>query len=92
MSHSKEPVQRLGGYCDWLHSDNVDSPPICNAVLEKEARLNGTWQESNEDKLLQERFWEIFKSHSNFQKYHGDIHPEARVGAHFLRNNPEWLN
>jgi putative glycosyltransferase (TIGR04372 family) len=68
------------------------SSDICNAVLEKVARLNGTWQESNEDKLLQERFWEIFKSHSNFQKYHGDIHPEARVGAHFLRNNPEWLN
>ena len=37
MGHSKEPVQRLGGYCDWLHSDNADSPPICNAVLEAQA-------------------------------------------------------
>ena len=25
-------------------------------------------------------------------RIHGEIHPESRVGAHFLRNNSEWLN
>jgi len=75
-----------------IEIEKLKPSDICNTVLEKEARLNGTWQESNEDKLLQEEFWKIFKSHQNFQKYHGNIHPEARVGAHFLSNNPEWLN
>ena len=65
---------------------------ILQAVLEIEARLSGSWEESEEDRQLQEKFWEIFKSDPNFQRYNGKIHPEARVGTDFLRNNPEWLN
>jgi putative glycosyltransferase (TIGR04372 family) len=66
---------------------------ILQAVLEMEARLSGSWEESEEDRQLQGKFWEIFRSsHQDFNKFHDIIHPEARVGAHFLRNNPEWLN
>ncbi|MBC8182565.1 TIGR04372 family glycosyltransferase [candidate division KSB1 bacterium] len=65
---------------------------IKQAVLEMEARLSGTWRDLEEDQYLQDRFWRIFRSHKDIHKYHGKIHPEARVGAHYLRNNPEWLN
>ena len=47
---------------------------------------------TEEDLQQQSAFWKLFESHDNYCKYHGIIHPEARVGAHFLRNNPEWLN
>jgi putative glycosyltransferase (TIGR04372 family) len=71
----------------------VDLTPkdIKQAVLEMEARLSGSWEESEEDRQLQDKFWEIFQTHQDFYKNHGVIHPEARFGTHFLRNNPEWL-
>ena len=72
--------------------EDLTAEEILQAVLEMEARLNGNWEESEEDQQLQDQFWEIFRSHQGFNKFHGKIHPEARVGAHFLRNNPEWLN
>lgn len=72
--------------------ENLSQEEINQGVLEMEARLNGTWKDSEEDQQLQDRFWEIFRSHKGFHKYHGKIHPEARVGAHYLRNDPEWLN
>ena len=72
--------------------DDLTAEDIKQAVLEKEARLNGTWKDSEENRRLQDRFWEIFQAHQDFHSRHGKIHPEARVGAHFLRNNPEWLN
>ena len=71
---------------------DLSSKEILQAVLEMEERLNGTWKEKDEDQELQKRFWEILKKNNNYSKVHGFIHPEARVGAHFLRNNPEWLN
>ena len=71
---------------------DLSSKEILHAVLEMEARLNGCWEESEEDHQLQYQFWEIFQSHQDFNTFHGKIHPEARVGADFLRNNPEWLN
>jgi putative glycosyltransferase (TIGR04372 family) len=86
----------------YLHTDQYDNEKILvvdltpkdikQAVLEIEARLNGTWKDSEEDQRLQDRFWKIFNSHQDFHKNHGEIHPEARIGADFLRNNPEWLN
>ena len=86
----------------YFHTDQYDNEKILvvdltpkdikQAVLEIEARLNGTWKDSEEDQRLQDRFWKIFKSHQDFHKNHGEIHPEARIGADFLRNNPEWLN
>jgi putative glycosyltransferase (TIGR04372 family) len=71
---------------------DLSSKEILKAVLEMEARLTGSWQDSAEDQQLQNRFWQIFKSYPDFEKNHGIMHPEARVGAHFLRNNSEWLN
>jgi len=77
---------------EGIRIEKLSSHDILKAVLEQKDRLNGTWQDTEEDQQLQFRFWELFKTHKDFHKYHGDIHPEARIGAHFLRNNPEWLN
>jgi putative glycosyltransferase (TIGR04372 family) len=91
--HLAHPYYRTEQY-DNEKIKIVDLTPkdIKQAVLEIEARLNGTWKDSEEDQRLQDRFWKIFNSHQDFHKNHGEIHPEARIGADFLRNNPEWLN
>jgi hypothetical protein len=55
--------------------------------------LNGTWKPHEDDETLQRRFWEIFPVDAteaiNKRPLHGEI--RARFGAHFLRNNRDWL-
>ena len=70
---------------------DLQSNEITDAILEFEARLTGKWKESDEDKELQARFWELFTSYPGFKKLHGVIHPESRFGAHFLRKNHDWF-
>ena len=65
---------------------------IRDVVIEMAERLNGTWQLQEDDEALQRRFWEIFPIDSvggNGRPMHGEI--RARFGAHFLRNNLDWL-
>ena len=66
---------------------------IRDVVIEMAERLNGTWQPHEDDEDLQRRFWEIFPTDTvdSYQgrPMHGEI--RARFGAHFLRNNREWL-
>jgi len=66
---------------------------IRDAVIEMTERLNGTWQPHEEDESLQGRFWEIFPTAAvdafSGRPLHGKI--RARFGAHFLRNNHDWL-
>ena len=57
-----------------------------NRGLEKENMIN------DEDKKLQSRFWNIYKNDKNFNKINDLIHQNARVGSHYLRENPDWLN
>lgn len=73
----------------------IESTPgeIAAVVLEMEARLKGTWQTTGEDEELQRRFWEIYPvdARDSYQNrpLHGKI--RARIGSHFLRDNPECL-
>ena len=66
---------------------------IRDVVIEMAERLNGAWQPNDDDDALQRRFWEIFHAHvvdtPQGQPLHGQI--RARFGAHFLRNNRDWL-
>jgi putative glycosyltransferase (TIGR04372 family) len=64
---------------------DLSSQEITEAVKERLERLNGTWIEHKEDIDLQNRFWDQFKAWPDFSKYHDWIHPQARVGSHFLR-------
>jgi putative glycosyltransferase (TIGR04372 family) len=64
---------------------------ITESVLEMEARLSGSWEETDEDIELQNKFWSELRQWPNYSKYHGWIHPEARLGAHYLRRSKDWL-
>ena len=66
---------------------------IRDVVIEMAERLNGTWQPHEDDEAMQRRFWEIFPTDAvdanQGRPLHGEI--RARFGAHFLRNNREFL-
>ena len=61
------------------------SEEVLSAVIEMEARLQGTWQQNDEDDELQKRFWRLFKN----SKLNGVL--QARIGAQFLRQNRNLL-
>ena len=56
-------------------------------------RLNGNWNETKEDLLLQKKFWSIFeekiKALNLTQPIHGEI--KGRFGSKFLRDNQNWI-
>ena len=55
---------------------------ILEATMELDARIDGTWKETEEDRELQRAFWTLYE-----QRWPGLKH-SCRVGAAFLRNNP----
>ena len=66
---------------------------IRDLAIEMDERLNDNWDETNEDKLLQKKFWSLFNE--NMQKLnlkkpiHGKI--KARFGAKYLRENQDFI-
>ena len=52
---------------------------ITDAASEMEKRLDGSWQESDEDKNLQKLFWEHCKTSNTY----GVI--KSKIGAKFLK-------
>ena len=66
----------------------IDLTPedILAVVQERWQRVQGTWVDTEADINRQDRFWEILKAHPDFSKYHGWIHPEARVSSTWLRS------
>jgi putative glycosyltransferase (TIGR04372 family) len=75
------------GYSDaGITIENLSPAEIAAAVLECEARAAGTWVATPDDEARQRRFWEVFREWPEFHRYHGAIHPEARVGSAWLRS------
>lgn len=68
--------------------DIVDMTPnaIILAVQEFWQRIDGTWKAQPGDELNQQEFWETCKAWSDYVFYHGWRHPEARIGAAWLRS------
>ena len=73
---------------------------IVDAVCEMEKRLIGDWQYSEEDELLQRKFWKIFPSEEidsmpqlklPLFKY-GNLENHLRIGAAFLKKNMVLLD
>ena len=66
---------------------------IKDLVIEMDERLNGSWNETEEDRSLQKKFWSIFNNNIkklNLEKpLHGKI--RSRLGAKFLRENKNWI-
>jgi putative glycosyltransferase (TIGR04372 family) len=66
----------------------IDLTPeeILAAVQERWQRVKGTWVDTDDDLMRQYQFWEIFRAHPDFHRFHDFIHPEARCGALWLRS------
>ena len=74
-----------------IQVDELNPSEITEPVLEMEARLSGSWEETDEDLELHKKFWSKLRQWPNFSKYHGWIHPEARLGTHYLRRSKDWF-
>lgn len=61
---------------------------IFDAVSEMDDRLNGTWKNTKEDDLLQDRFWALFDK----EPLKADREYLSRIGAKYLRQNQDLLN
>ena len=59
---------------------------ISAVVLEMEQRLKGTWQTTDEDEALQQRFWSLFQPGRLNRVF------RSRVGAEFLHQNKDLLD
>lgn len=71
---------------------DLSAGEVCDAADEMEQRLTGTWKSMDGDEERQHAFWEIYKAHPSFPNFHNWIHPQARVGAHWLRAmGPDFL-
>ena len=77
-------------HCHEFDDSGIDVIPntaqeITGLALEMDARLNGTWNTTEEDETLQARFWSLWQT--------SDLNSEfkCRIGAHFLRENRELL-
>ena len=66
---------------------------IKDLVIEMDERLNGSWNETEEDLLLQKKFWSIFEENINKLKLKKPLHGKikARFGSKFLRDNKDWI-
>ena len=71
--------------------NDLNPSEITETVLEMESKVIGSWVETDEDIELNEKFWSELRAWPNFSKYHGWIHPEARLGTHYLRRSKDWL-
>jgi putative glycosyltransferase (TIGR04372 family) len=59
---------------------------ITALAIEMDERLKGKWQTTEEDEILQQRFWALYKP----SELHGKI--VSRIGAEFLRQNSALLD
>jgi putative glycosyltransferase (TIGR04372 family) len=76
-------IKRLG--ITFVHNTQRE---ILQMVQEVEARLDGTWLETELDRELQERYRSIVRENENLSAGH-EI--KYRFSAHFLRENAEWF-
>jgi len=58
---------------------------ILDAVIEKEERMNGSWQTNDEHEKLQQEFWGLFQPNAFNRVF------RARVGSKFLLQNRQLL-
>ena len=69
-----------------LNLDMMENTPeeIRAVTIEMDERLNGTWETTEEDEELQQRFWAFFGPDKLKS-------PDLRIGAEYLRQNKDLL-
>ena len=68
--------------------DVIENTPeeIIAVAMEMDERLKGTWQTTEEDEELQQRFWSLLEVREPNEEF------RPRMGAEFLRQNRELLD
>ena len=66
---------------------------IRDLVVEMDERLNGSWNETKEDLLLQKKFWSIFEENMKRLNLKLPVYGKikGRFGAKYLRENQNWI-
>jgi len=64
---------------------------ITDVVLEMEMRLAGTFTTNQNVENLNQCFWNELRGFPESQKYHGWIHPNARLGTSYLNESKDWF-
>ena len=85
----KEMVTMGDSFSDERHQERLGvrlvkntAEEILAACNEMEARLNGTWISTEEDEVLQQKYWRLICDSG---------HNGGRIGAQFLRENQDLL-
>jgi len=65
---------------------NLTPDEILQSVQECWQRLHGTWKDTDDDIMRQQRFWDLLKMHPEYFLHHSWIHPESRIGTLWLRS------
>ena len=86
-------------YADKYEKNNIEyqentPEEIKDLVTEMDERISGTWKETEEDLLLQKKFWSIFEKNIkklNLQNSMYGIKKRSKFSANFLRNNLDWI-
>ena len=84
-----EMVEMGDSFSDERHQERLGvrlvkntAEEILAACDEMEARLNGTWVTTEEDEILQKKYWDLICDSG----HHGGM-----IGAQFLRDNQDLL-
>ena len=73
--------------------EDLSPTEITEVIMELEQRITGNWLDTDEAKILQSRFWHLLRTWSEFDRYHGYLHPNARVGTAWLKSmGPAFLD
>ena len=57
---------------------------ITLAVQQFWGKENGQWHSTDSDERRQGKFWNLYRAWPDFDKYHGWMHPEVRIGSAWL--------
>jgi|APSaa5957512576_1039674.scaffolds.fasta_scaffold18395_1 putative glycosyltransferase (TIGR04372 family) len=71
---------------------SLTSSEIMNVVQECWKKLEGGWEEDDEESQRQTKFWEIINRAEGYSRNHGYIHPSAQISSILLKNNPHFLD
>jgi putative glycosyltransferase (TIGR04372 family) len=72
----------------------VENTPeeISEVAIEMDQRLESTFEESEEDRELQRRWLSIVLSYPKIITLEPGLDKRLKIGSHFLRSHPGWLD
>lgn len=93
LSEQVEHTSLNGHYYrdNGIRVHDMKADQITDVVLEMEMRLAGTFSTNQNIEKLNQGFWNELRGFPEFQKYHGWIHPDARLGTSYLNESKEWF-